>query len=78
MENAMIWESWGPTLVSVITAIFMAGMMYGKIKDHGEHLARHDTEIEDVKTRLGAGEIEVAKLQSWRDGYNAASAKNSA
>jgi hypothetical protein len=70
----MIWEAWGPTLVSIITAFFMAGMMYGKVKDHDRYLARHDTEIEDVKIRLGASEIEVAKLQSWRDGYNAATA----
>ena len=69
------WAAWGPSIVSVVTAIFIAGMMYGKQKDHDLHLAKHDTEIEDVKIRVVQGEIDIAKLQSWRDGYNAAVSK---
>jgi hypothetical protein len=71
----MDWAAWGPTIVSLITAIFIAGMMYGKIKDHDGHLSKHDGELGNVLIRLSAGEIEVAKLQAWRDGYNAAAAR---
>jgi hypothetical protein len=73
---AIDWAAWGPTIVSLITAIFIAGMMYGKIKDHDGHLAKHDEELGTMLVRLGVGEIEVAKLQAWRDGYNAAAGKN--
>lgn len=77
------WAAWGPTIVSIITAIFIAGMMYGKLKEHDKHLEQHDDqfetmndrfdgEIEALKIRLGLGEVELAKLQAWRDGYNAA------
>jgi ABC-type Fe3+-citrate transport system substrate-binding protein len=78
----MNWASWGPTIVSIVTAIFIAGMMYGKQKDHTERLAAHDAkfdevtdEFDKVKTRIGLGEVELAKLQSWRDGYNAATSR---
>lgn len=77
------WAAWGPTIVSIVTAIFIAGMMYGKLKQHDKHLEHHDDEfesmntrfdgeIEALKIRLGLGEVELAKLQAWRDGYNAA------
>jgi hypothetical protein len=72
----MDWAAWGPTIVSLITAIFIAGMMYGKIKDHDGHLAKHDVELDTMLTRLNFGEIEIAKLQAWRDGYNAAACKS--
>lgn len=72
----MDWAAWGPTIVSIVTAIFIAGMMYGKIKDHDKVLLQHTEEIEGVKTRIGLGEIELAKLQAWRDGYNAATSKH--
>lgn len=72
----MDWAAWGPTIVSLVTAIFIAGMMYGKIKDHDGHLTKHDGELGSVFIRLSASEIEVAKLQAWRDGYNAAASKN--
>lgn len=69
----MNWAAWGPTIVSLVTAIFIAGMMNQKLKDHDQKFIVHDTEIEAVKVRVGLGEIEIAKLQAWRDGYNAAS-----
>jgi hypothetical protein len=79
----MDWAAWGPTIVSIITAVFIAGMMYGKQKDHTKLLDEHtekfelvDNEFDKVKTRIGLGEIELAKLQAWRDGYNAATSKH--
>lgn len=83
------WSAWGPTIVSVVTAVFIAGMMYGKLKEHDKRLDQHDeefdnssarvdAEIEALKGRIGLGEIELAKLQSWRDGYNAAVSRASA
>lgn len=72
----MDWAAWGPTIVSVVTAVFIAGMIYGKVKDHDRILKEHTDEIDAVKTRIGLGEIELAKLQAWRDGYNAATSKH--
>jgi hypothetical protein len=72
----MDWAAWGPTVVSLVTAIFIAGMLYGKINDHDKHLVKHDEDFGSVFVRLSAGEVEVAKLQAWRDGYNAAASKS--
>jgi hypothetical protein len=66
------WEAWGPTIVTVVMWVFMAGMLYNTVKDHGNKIAKLDTEVDSIKVRVGLGEVELAKLQSWRDGYNAA------
>lgn len=68
----MNWAEWGPTVVSIITAVFISGMIYGKVKDHEKKICNLDMEVEAIKVRIGLGEVELAKLQSWRDGYNAA------
>ena len=67
--------TWAPTLVSVATGIFIAGAIYGKQKDHTKKLEDHEEKIDHLGVRLNESEIEIAKLQSWRDGYNAATAQ---
>jgi len=69
------WAAWGPTLVAIVTAIFIAGQVTGRIKDqektlahHDERLDGHDTEIKDLGNRMTASE-------AWREGYNAGRSK---
>lgn len=71
----MNWAAWGPTIVAVVTAIFIAGQITGRIKDqektitdHHMRLGGHDTKLEDHGTRL-------AKAEAWREGYNAGRSK---
>lgn len=57
--------AWAPAVVSLVTAIFMAGMYVSKIKDHDKRLDRHEN-------TLGVHAVEIAEHKAWRDGYNAA------
>jgi hypothetical protein len=66
------WAAWGPTGISIVTAIFFAGVLWNKqlahdekLKDHEEHLTAHDKDIAQVN-------VDVAKLTSFQEGYAAA------
>lgn len=73
----MNWSAWAPSLISVATAIFIAGMMYSKQKDHDEQLLSHDKRFERIEAKDSLQDVALAKLEAWRDGYNAASQRNS-
>jgi len=67
----MNWTDWGPTIIAVITAVFTAGMIAGRIR-HQETalLEQHGRlDLHDVKLEVHA--IAIAKLESWKEGYNA-------
>lgn len=71
----MEWTAWLPTLISVATGVFIAGGLYNTQKTHGEKLKQHDQKFVDLEAKNNAQDIALVKLESWRDGYNAASAK---
>lgn len=67
----MDWAAWGPTAVAIVTAIFIAGQITGRIKnqeitlkEHHDRLGGHDVDIKDHADRL-------ARSEAWREGYNA-------
>ena len=66
------WAAWGPTIVSILMAVFMAGSMFKTINDHDKRLSSHDSAIKEVADRCGVNELSLAELKAWRDGYNAA------
>lgn len=70
----MDWAAWGPTVVSIITCIFFAGVLYSNQNNHDKRLKNHEHQIEDDRKTLGAHAIKIAMLESWRDGYAAARA----
>lgn len=72
----MNWSAWAPTLVTVIMAIFVAGKIYSKQEDHDERLKDHDERFEQISVRDSLQDVALAKLEAWRDGYNAATSKH--
>jgi uncharacterized ion transporter superfamily protein YfcC len=62
------WAAWGPTLLTLATAVFIAGSYSRTVKDHDKRLDGHDAEIKDLGTRMTASE-------AWREGYNAGRGK---
>ena len=69
--------AWAPTIITVLTVIFGAGKIYGRIggqeitlKRHDDQFKQHDTKIEEHGDRLDGHDIELAKAAAWREGYN--------
>ena len=67
----MDWAAWGPTIVSVITCIFFAGVLWSTQSDHTKRLDEHDAQLDDHTRDLTAHSIELGRLTAFRDGYAA-------
>jgi hypothetical protein len=65
------WAEWGPTIVAIVTAIFIAGQVTGRIKDQEKTLVRHDEILGEHATLLGKHAVSIAESQAWRRGYEA-------
>lgn len=65
---------WLPAIITVLTAIFIAGQMTGRLKHHEEVIKDHDERLNDHDERLAAHGIALAEGKAWREGYNAAKA----
>jgi hypothetical protein len=64
--------AWGPTIVAAITMIFTAGLMVEKLRDVGRKQSEHGTRLNGHDKDIQVANIAIAKLEAWRDGYNAA------
>lgn len=65
------WAAWAPAIITLLTVIFGAGRIYGRIGGQERTLKRHDDDIENHARRLDGHDIELAVSRGWRDGYNA-------
>lgn len=77
----MDWAAWGPTIVSFITCIFFAGIVYqrqnahaDKLKEHDENFQDQKRELELIKSTASLQAVKIGMLEAWRDGYAAAKA----
>ena len=68
----MEWAAWGPTIVSVITCFFFAGVLYANQHDHSKHLTEHDMQLDEHTRDLTAHAVQLGKLEAWKEGYAAA------
>jgi archaellum component FlaF (FlaF/FlaG flagellin family) len=68
----MDWAAWGPTIVSLISCIFFAGVLYSKQSSNSEKIAVHDEQLNDHTKDLTSHAVKIGMLESWRDGYAAA------
>ena len=67
----MNWEGWGPTLVAIVTAIYMAGQITGRIKSQENTLKHHDERLNSHDAKLENQAERIARAESWSDGYKA-------
>ncbi|MGH2505893.1 MAG: hypothetical protein ACRDHZ_00500 [Ktedonobacteraceae bacterium] len=74
----MDWAAWGPTIVAVITAIFIAGQISGRIKDQEVTIKDHHDRLDGHDDKLETHAIQLTRIEAWKDGYNAGSRKSAA
>lgn len=65
------WAAWAPAIITLISVVFLAGQITGRIKDQEDTLKNHNDRLNDHDGRLGDLDVAVAKAESWREGYNA-------
>jgi hypothetical protein len=70
----MDWASWGPTIVSIITCIFFAGVLYSNQNSHATHLLEHDKQLEEHTKDITSHAVAIAVLKAFQEGYAAARA----
>jgi hypothetical protein len=63
------WAAWGPTLVAIVTAIFIAGQVTGRIKDQEIVLKRHDLRLDGHDDKLGEHSVALAESKAFQSGY---------
>ena len=64
--------AWGPTIVAVITMIFTAGLLVGSIRSESKRNDKQDDRLDGHDSTISAQGVAIARLEAWRDGYNAA------
>ena len=71
----MDWAAWGPTLVAIVTAIFIAGQVTGRIRSQEKTLAHHDNRLDGHDQKLESHGQSITRMEAWTDGYNAGRSK---
>lgn len=69
------WAAWAPTGVAVVAVAFNHGQLVGRIKNQETALAEHHVRLDLHDTKLESHAIAIAKLESWKEGYNAGVAR---
>jgi hypothetical protein len=70
----MDWAAWGPTIVSIITCIFFAGVLYSNQNNHAVHLTEHDKQLEEHTRDIISHSVAITALKAFQEGYAAAKA----
>jgi hypothetical protein len=65
------WAAWGPTLVSLGLAVFVAGSMSQQLKDQGKRIDAHDERLKGHDDDLKDHSDRLARAEAWREGYSA-------
>jgi hypothetical protein len=69
----MTWAAWGPTIVAIVTAIFIAGQITGRIKNQETTLVEHHDRLDGHDKKLEDHGLAIMEAKAWREGYNAGS-----
>jgi hypothetical protein len=65
----MDWAAWGPTIVSIITCVFFAGVLWAQQANTIKRVNGHDTALEENARQHYEAGVKIGKLEAWRDGY---------
>jgi hypothetical protein len=71
----MDWSAWGPTVVAIVTAVFIAGQVTGRIKDQEKTLESHDVRLGNHDDTITEHSVAIAEGKAWRLGYSAGRGK---
>jgi hypothetical protein len=64
--------AWGPTIVAGVTMIFTAGILVQSHRDLRRAQEDHGLRLNGLDKEVQIQAVAIAKLEAWRDGYNAA------
>lgn len=70
----MDWAAWGPTIVSIITCIFFAGVLWANQSSHAKRLDEHDVQLEDHSKELNQHSVKLGMMEAFQNGYATAKA----
>lgn len=73
----MDWAAWGPTLVTIATALIIYGGSRQTQKDHGRRIDHLELRADGTDDEISKLKIEDERNKAWRDGYNAAKVRHS-
>jgi len=65
------WAIWVPSIITLISVVYGAGAIVGRIKDQEVTISAHNEWLKSHDVRLNVNEIAIAKGESWRAGYDA-------
>ena len=65
-------------LVTIVGVAFISGKLTQKIEDNSRVIADHGDRLDKHAIILNTHEVEIAKLNEWRNGYNAGVASRNA
>ena len=65
---------WGPTIVTVLTCIFFAGVLWNGQNNHTKRLDDHDDQLDDHTKDITQNALDIRELKAWKEGYAAARA----
>ena len=71
----MNWAAWGPTIVAIVTAIFIAGQVTGRIKDQEKTLVKHNQRLDEHDDDIVKLSERQSRSEAWREGYSAGRSK---
>ena len=69
-EFRVNWAAWGPTIVSVLTMIFVAGKTYGRINGQELTLKRHDNWLIEHDGKISTLQDQAIYAKAWREGFD--------
>ena len=65
------WFIWAPTVITLISVVYAAGAIVGRIKDQEVTVAAHNEWLKSHDVRLGSHDVAIAEGKAWRAGYDA-------
>ena len=68
----MDWAAWAPAIISLAVGILIVGGYLATVRDHGRRLNDNDIWHKEKDVKDAAQDNAIARLEAWRDGYNAA------
>lgn len=71
----MTWLAGCNLLIMVLGFAWIGGRKEQRGRDNSSRLREHDKWLDEHRVRLDGHDVELAKINAWREGYNAGARK---
>jgi hypothetical protein len=69
----MNFAAWLPAIITLVSVIFIAGQVTGRIKDQEKTLEKHDGRLNAHDSTLIDHAVRIARSEGFTQGFNAGS-----